>query len=320
MSNKQKITLQGTFTKDHTGARLDQALANLFTKYSRAQIQTWIKQGIVFVDGKVCTKSRLKVEENQAVLIEAELAPNEQWQPEPIELSIVYEDTDIIVVNKPPGLITHPGAGNPNHTLVNALLYHHPELNTLPRAGIIHRLDKDTSGLLVIAKTIEAYNELVKAMKARDIKREYLAIIKGCPISGKTIDAPIGRHPTARIKMAVTPSGQKAITHFRVLEKFDSFSLIRVSLETGRTHQIRVHMLHIQHPIVGDPIYGKHLMAPKQISETVKTALKHFHRQALHAEHLAFLHPITQAPLAFTAPLPKDMETLLHALQTSQSD
>ncbi len=318
MNSDQQVTLKQEIPPEYTGQRLDQALASLFPQYSRAQLQTWIKNGFVELDDQICAKIRQKVTAHQIVCINAQLKASEQWLPQEIALDIIFEDDEIIVINKPIGLVVHPGAGNPDNTLVNALLYHEPALANIPRAGIIHRLDKDTSGLLVVAKTLEAHNALTKSMKNREIKREYVAIIKGTPISGKTIEAPVGRHPTHRIKMAVTPSGRDATTHFRILEKFASHTFIQLQLETGRTHQIRVHMLHIHHPIVGDPVYGRHIATPKNLDANVKEVLKKFNRQALHAMRLSLHHPETGVWMEFKAPLPNDMEELLNALRSNE--
>lgn len=305
-NDDQIIKLNTTIPASLAGKRLDGALATLFTDYSRALIQQWIKDGMVKIDDNVVTKTRQPVRTDQTVTIDAVIEDHNNWQAQEIPLSVVFEDETLIVINKPIGLVVHPGAGNPDQTLVNALLHHAPELSTLPRAGIIHRLDKDTSGLLVIAKTLQAHHALVKMMQAREIHREYRALVLGNVISGDTIDAPIGRHPTQRIKMAVTPGGKPAITHFRVLSRFEKHTLLSVRLETGRTHQIRVHMAHIGHPIVGDPVYGRRDREQKQLT------LPH---QALHAFCLRLTHPITSTLHEWIAPIPNDFNELIHQLE-----
>lgn len=315
MDSDQNIFLEQEITENLAGLRLDQAIARLFSSYSRSQLQNWIKQGHVKIDHKVCTITKQKVMTGQKVEIQLTLKPVENWCAQKISLDIVHEDSDIIVVNKPAGLVVHPGAGNPDQTLVNALLHHQPSLATLPRAGIIHRLDKETSGLLIIVKTLPAHHAFTEALKNHHIKREYLALVKGTLISGGTVNAAMGRHPSHRIKMAVIPRGREAITHYRVLERFAVHTFIQVELETGRTHQIRVHMNHIHHPVVGDPLYGNHMIVPSKFSEAVKLALKEFRRQALHAFQLTFTHPLTQQKLQFQAPLPTDMQNLLNLLR-----
>lgn len=282
--------------------RLDQALAEIFPQYSRSRLQTWIKDGHVLVDGKIL-KPRDKVHSGQNIILTPIIEPQEQWKPQPIALNIIYEDEDIIIINKPAGLVVHPGAGVRDKTMLNALLHHAPELAKLPRAGIIHRLDKDTSGLLVIARNLEAHTKLVAELQARNIKREYEAVVVGVMTAGGTIDAPIGRHPKDRKRMAVVDSGKPAITHYRVIKRFTSHTHIKVMLETGRTHQIRVHMAYIHYPIVGDPVYGGN-----------RAKYKNFKRQALHAKYLALIHPKTGQKMEWDAPLPDDMQQLLKEL------
>ena len=266
------------------------------------------------MDGKICTTPREKVRGGESIEIDAIIEVKENWSAQPIQLDIVCEDNDLIIVNKPAGLVTHPGAGNHDNTLVNALLHYDPQLNTIPRAGLIHRLDKDTSGLLVIAKNLETHHALVQAMQQRDIKREYSAIVTGVMISGATIEAPIGRHPTHRTKMSVIPSGKPAITHYRIIKKYRAHTHLRVILETGRTHQIRVHLAHVNYPIVGDPTYGNKRALPGKISEHLRTTLRQFKRQALHAQKLELIHPKTQTTLQWEVPPPADMQNLLLAL------
>lgn len=300
----KKIDLTTTATHEFDQKRLDVVLSRTFTDYSRAQIQTWIENGHVTVNQKTIQKTRHPVRAGDVICIQATLTEQCAAKPEAIALNIVYEDADLIVINKPVGLIVHPGAGNPEHTLVNALLHHDPQLQQLPRAGIVHRLDKDTSGLLVAAKTLEAHHALTQAMQARKIQREYRAVVEGVMISGGTIDAPIGRHKTARTKMAVNLHGGKdSVTHYRVLERFAHHTLLSVQLETGRTHQIRVHFAHLRYPIVGDPTYNAR-----------KSCLT-FPRQALHAYQLSLTHPRTHEVMTWTAELPEDMERLLVVLR-----
>ncbi|MBN2689019.1 MAG: 23S rRNA pseudouridine(1911/1915/1917) synthase RluD [Gammaproteobacteria bacterium] len=283
--------------------RLDQALAQILTEYSRSKIQDWIKYGCVKVDGKEA-KPRDKTIVGQEIKISAKLQEVIEDQPEAIKLNIVYEDEDILVVNKPAGLVVHPAAGNRTGTMLNALLHHAPTISQLPRAGIIHRLDKDTSGLLVVTKTLTAHTKLVKELQERKFTREYIAIVHGTMVAGGTIEAPIGRHPKDRKKMAVVLNGKPAITHYRVIEKFPNHTHIKVKLETGRTHQIRVHMAYIKHPLIGDPTYGNPRKQP------------HFHRQALHARKLGFIHPTKNTYMEWSAPIPPDIKELLTTLKT----
>ncbi len=310
-----KIHLKNTISEELDGQRLDQALAKLFPQYSRSQHQTWIRSGHVTVDGKPWQRPRDKVQVNQCIEVQAELQAKERWEAQAIPLDIIYEDDALLIINKPAGLIVHPGAGAPDQTLVNALLHYAPELDTLPRAGIIHRIDKDTSGLLVVARNLKAHNHLTKALQARQISRKYEAIVNGVMISGGRIEAPIGRHPIHRTRMGVIPSGRKAITHYRVIERYRAHTRIRVQLETGRTHQIRVHLTHIHYPIVGDPTYGKRHAIPTKLSERLKQALAQFKRQALHAIQLELTHPETGESMRWKAPLPEDMANLIARLQ-----
>lgn len=296
--------------------RLDVALSQLFSDYSRNQIQQWIRGGSVRINNQVIHKPRHVVSAGQTVTIDAEIQENTTWEAQEIPLTIVYEDDALMIINKPIGLIVHPGAGNPDHTLVNALLHHAPALAAVPRAGVIHRLDKDTSGLLVIAKTLPAHNALIKQMQAREITREYRAVVHGYIISGGTIDLPMGRHSTQRTKMAIKAHGKEAITHYRVIEHFREHTLLSIKLETGRTHQIRVHFSHYNYPLVGDPTYGKRGQYQyPELSEAAQSALKGFHHQALHAYKLGLTHPISQRYLEWKAPIPDDMEALILALR-----
>jgi 23S rRNA pseudouridine1911/1915/1917 synthase len=291
------------------GTRLDAALAKLFPDYSRSQLKAWIAEGKVLLDNKVVDPDT-KVKSQQSVIINATLENHGDWVGENIPLDIVYEDKALLIINKPVGLVVHPALGNYEHTLVNALLNYLPDLSKVPRAGIIHRLDKDTSGLLVVAKTLTAHNKLVHALAKREIKREYEAIVNGLLISGGTIEAPIARHSINRKKMAVVESGKPAVTHYRVIEKFTAHTHVRVMLETGRTHQIRVHFAHINHPVLGDKVYGK-LQLPKNASESLINNIRNFKRQALHAKKLGLAHPTTGKWMEWEIPLPEDMHDLI---------
>jgi 23S rRNA pseudouridine1911/1915/1917 synthase len=296
------------------GLRLDQALAQLFPDYSRARLQQWIKSGQVRVDGRqLRPRDKLLGGEQIELLVttEAEVA----WQAEPIPLQIVYEDDDILVINKPAGLVVHPAVGNQQGTLVNALLNHAPELSEVPRAGIIHRLDKETSGLLVVARNLRSQKHLVEMLQARIMKRQYEAVACGVLVSGGTVDAPIGRHPVERKRMAVVQGGKEAVTHYRVIRRYRAHTHIRVDLETGRTHQIRVHMAHIRHPLLGDQVYGQRLRIPPDSSAVMADMLRGFKRQALHAARLGLEHPVTGEPMEWQAPLPEDMVELLAVLE-----
>ncbi|MDT8404588.1 23S rRNA pseudouridine(1911/1915/1917) synthase RluD [Sulfuriflexus sp.] len=296
------------------GQRLDQALAELLPDYSRARLQLWIKAGKVQIDGET-RRPRDKLRGGEQVAVQAENEAQVTWEAEDIPLDIVYEDESIMVINKPAGMVVHPATGNYTGTLVNALLHHDASLKDVPRAGIIHRLDKDTSGLLVVARTLVAHNSLIKQLQARTVKREYEAVVTGLMTAGGTVKAAMGRHPVHRTRMAVlTRGGKEAVTHYRVLERYRAHTHIRVRLETGRTHQIRVHMAHIRYPLVGDPVYGGRLRLPPQSSEVLTETLRHFNRQALHAAQLGFDHPQNGQPVEWTAPLPADMRNLLAVL------
>jgi 23S rRNA pseudouridine1911/1915/1917 synthase len=301
---------------DHLfGKRLDQVLAEMFPDYSRSRIKEWILADWVQINGKVCNTPREKLLGGESVLIQAELPDDERFEAEAIELNIVYEDEHILVINKPAGLVVHPGAGNADGTLLNALLHHCPSIAEVPRAGIVHRLDKDTTGLMVVAKTIPAQTHLVEAMQEREITREYEAICHGTMTAGGTVDEPIGRHPTKRTHMAVTSSGRPAVTHYRVMEKFRAHTRLRLRLETGRTHQIRVHMTYINYPLVGDPVYAGRPRPPRKADEALLSVLIGFKRQALHAAMLRLAHPITSEILEWHAPIPDDMVQLTLALR-----
>ncbi|HEY7886542.1 MAG TPA: 23S rRNA pseudouridine(1911/1915/1917) synthase RluD [Cellvibrionaceae bacterium] len=297
------------------GQRFDQAAASLFPAYSRARLQSWIKSGELTVNGAT-VKPREKLLGGEVVHLQATLALQDAWQAEDIALDIVFEDDQILVVNKPSGLVVHPAAGNYSGTLVNALLHYLPEQGVLPRAGIVHRLDKDTTGLMVVAKTLPAHANLVAQLQERSVSRIYEAIAQGAMTGGGVVEAAIGRHPKNRKQMAVAIHGGKpAITHYQLLHRFTSHSHIRLRLETGRTHQIRVHMAHINYPLVGDPVYGKRFRAPARASAELIEQLKTFPRQALHAAELGLLHPATGEAVSWQVPLPGDLVGLLEALR-----
>ncbi|OOZ36936.1 23S rRNA pseudouridine(1911/1915/1917) synthase RluD [Solemya velesiana gill symbiont] len=304
---------------DLAGKRLDQALAVLFPDFSRSRLQQWLKEGFVTLDGRQC-KAKDKVVGGELVELEVHLEEQVECAPQAISLEIVHEDSEILVINKPVGLVVHPAAGNPDGTLQNALLHHSPDLIQLSRAGIVHRLDKETSGLLVIAKTPGAHRSLVEQLQARAFKREYRAVVAGVMTAGGVVDAPIGRHPVHRIKMAVVNSGKPAMTHYRVLERFRSHTYLKVNLETGRTHQIRVHMAHIRHPLVGDPLYGGRFKIPAGASPGLIEALRGYRHQALHARFLGLEHPKTGEWVEWEVPIPEDMQTLLQVMREDMVD
>lgn len=296
------------------GMRLDQAVAQLFGDYSRSRLTAWIKDGRVTVEGEQ-RRPRDKVWAGEHLLLRAEPEPQVACRPQDIPLDIRYEDEHVLVLNKPADLVVHPAAGNPDGTVQNGLLFHNPAAVNLPRAGIVHRLDKDTTGLMVVAKTEPAHKHLVAALQARDVHREYRALVVGELYAGGTVDQPIGRHPTQRTRMAVHPTGKPAVTHYRVAERFRGHTLLDVRLETGRTHQIRVHMAFIRHPVFGDPVYGGRLRLPPRADQELVDALRAFKRQALHAYRLGFHHPVSGEELLFEAELPGDMEHLLELLR-----
>ena len=312
--SSRTIQLETRLPAEQAGRRLDQALAELYPQFSRSRIKAWIEAGRVRVDG-VVVRPREPVVGGEKVRIEAEEQVEVRVAPQAIALDIVHEDDDLLVVNKPAGLVVHPGAGNPDRTLQNALLAHDAALAALPRAGIVHRLDKDTSGLLVVARQLEAHTALVRMLGARDIHREYEAVCVGVMTGGGTVDAPIARHPVDRKRMSIREDGRESVTHYRVLERFRAHTHVRVMLETGRTHQIRVHLAHIGYPIVGDPTYGRRLVLPRGATPRLEQALRGFRRQALHAARLSFSHPATGVALAFEAPLPPDLAGLIEALR-----
>lgn len=302
------------------GLRLDQALQKLMPEHSRSRIQGWIKDGNVKVDQQQVS-AKLKVWGGEQVELIPQSAPEEYaFEAEDIPLDIVYEDAHIIVINKPAGMVVHPAAGNWSGTLLNGLLHHAPEVRDIPRAGIVHRLDKDTSGLLVSAKTLAAQTSLVRQLQARTVKREYRTIVWGQIWRNGKVDQPIGRHPHARTKMAVNRMGKPAVTHYEVLERFGVHTYLRCMLETGRTHQIRVHMQHLKAPMVGDPVYGIRGILPlRYMSPHLQTVLQGFDRQALHAIRLGLIHPDTEQPMEWQIELPQDMKMLLEAMRTEQA-
>jgi 23S rRNA pseudouridine1911/1915/1917 synthase len=292
------------------GQRVDQALARLFPQYSRSRLQRWLLDGHITVDGAPAAPKRV-VWGGERIELVAQPDPEETaFAPEAIALDLRHEDDALLVVNKPAGLVVHPGSGNWSGTLLNALLAHAPQLRELPRAGIVHRLDKDTSGLLVVAKTLESQTSLVRQLQSRTVEREYVALVHGRVDRDGSVSAPIGRDPRVRTRMAVTRQGKVAVTHYRVRDRFPSCTLLECRLETGRTHQIRVHMSEIGHPLVGDPVYGRRRAAPDSL-------LASFPRQALHARRLALLHPVTGERAEWQAGLPSDMSALFEALSAS---
>jgi 23S rRNA pseudouridine1911/1915/1917 synthase len=306
--------LRAEIPADGAGQRFDQILPGMFHGYSRAHLAAEVKSGRIRLDGRE-VPPRTLVRGGEAVEWDRVERPVLGDRPEPIDLDVVFADDDLLVIDKPAGLVVHPGAGNREGTLLNALLHHDPGLAQLPRAGIVHRLDKDTSGLLVVARTLPAQTALVAMLAARDVHRRYAAVVNGVPVAGGTVEAPLDRHPTDRLRRAVREGGRPAVTHYRVREKFRAHALLQCELESGRTHQIRVHMAHAGWPLVGDPLYGKGLRLPRGATPGLADALRGFKRQALHAEHLAFVHPVTGEALAFDAEPPRDLLDLLDALR-----
>ncbi len=297
------------------GERLDQAAAHLFPDFSRSRLQTWIRRGELLAGGKQC-RPRDKVHSGDHLTVDALLEDEVSWRPEAIALDILYEDEAILVLNKPAGLVVHPAAGHADGTLVNALISHFPAMAQLPRGGIVHRLDMETSGVMVAAKSLSAHHHLVAQLQERTVKRQYCAVCIGAMTGGGTVDEPIGRHPRQRKKMAVLSHGGKpAVTHYRISRRFANHTQIAVSLETGRTHQIRVHMAHRRYPLIGDPVYGGRPRIPKGASDSLIEALRGFPRQALHAEALGLMHPLSGEAMQFECPLPEDMQALLAVLQ-----
>ena len=301
---------------DMGGRRFDQAVAGMFPDFSRSRLSSWIKSGVLTLDGAQ-VPPRQVLHGGERVCLHAQLDTEVTSAAQDIALTIVHEDAHLLVVDKPSGLVVHPGAGNPAGTLLNALLFHDASLAELPRAGIVHRLDKDTSGLMVVAKTLPSYTALVDLLSRHEVERQYEAVVMGTMIAGGTVDAPIGRSMGDRLRQAVRDEedGKRAVTHYRLRERFRAHCLLQCQLETGRTHQIRVHLTHIGHPLVGDPVYGGGLKLPKGAAPDLVVALRGFRRQALHAEKLSFIHPVSGEPVAFTAPRPADQQALIEALR-----
>ena len=312
--NVRTEPMQATVSEALSGKRFDQALAEMFPQFSRSRLTAWVKDGKAWINGQPA-RPRDPVAFGDQVRIEAEVREEVRDDPEDIPLEILYEDADVLVLNKAAGLVVHPGAGNATGTLVNALLYFDPKLREVPRAGIVHRLDKDTSGALVVARNIEAHASLVSQLSEREVSRRYLALVVGEIIAGNRIDKPIDRHPHDRLKMAVREGGREAVTHFRIAERFRAHTLLNCQLETGRTHQIRVHLASIRHGIVGDPMYGTGLKIPKAASPELDAALRGFRRQALHAQYLEFEHPRSGKLISAEAPVPEDFLQLLATLR-----
>lgn len=309
--------LNRTVPPELHGCRLDKALSLLFPEYSRSRLQHWIREQRVCVDGDFL-KQKTRLQGGELIEVEAIEEKQIQAEPEPISFPICYEDEEVLLIEKPAGLVVHPGAGNPRGTLLNGLLHYSSTLQYIPRAGIVHRLDKETSGLMVIAKTTQAHLSLIDQLQARTVDRHYLALVTGVIVAGGTIEAPIGRHPVDRKRMAVVDQGREAITHYRVAERFPAHTLLEVMLETGRTHQIRVHMHHFKHPLIGDPIYGTRARLPAGCSEAEQEVINRFNRQALHACRLAFKHPATGKRVEFQSEtLPEDFEALLSAYRSA---
>jgi 23S rRNA pseudouridine1911/1915/1917 synthase len=304
-----------------SGQRLDQVAVALFPEWSRSRLQAWIRAGALTVNGSPA-RPRDRLQSGEALVIDAQLEPvDTEWKPEERELDIVFEDDQLLVVAKPAGLVVHPAAGHREGTLLNALLGHCPALESVPRAGIVHRLDKDTTGLMVVAKTLTAQARLVAQLQARTVHRQYDAVVVGVLVSGGTVNAAMGRHAGDRKRMAVLEHGGKtAVTHYRVQRRFRGHTHVTCLLETGRTHQIRVHMAHIRHPLIGDPLYGGRPRLPAGASAELMEALKSFPRQALHARRLELVHPVSGEPMAWEIPLPADMLELLAVLKRDQEE
>lgn len=313
----ESISLQATVPFELGGSRFDQIAAELFPDYSRSRLQSWIKDGVLTVDGNT-RKPKEKLFGGEVLAAQTTVENSDEWVAQDIALDIVYEDEDILVINKPAGLVVHPAAGHQTGTLLNALLHHCPDMAHLPRAGIVHRLDKDTTGLMVVAKTLIAQASLVEQLQDRSMGREYEAVSVGVMTGGGKVDAPIGRHHKDRKRMAVTDSGKPAVTHYRVLDRFRGHTHIRCKLETGRTHQIRVHMSHISYPLIGDPVYSGRMKLPAGCTPELKEALRTFDRQALHAKRLELWHPATGDLMEWEIDLPDDMQRLLEQLETDR--
>jgi 23S rRNA pseudouridine1911/1915/1917 synthase len=308
-----KIHIQVQASPEHAGKRLDQVATELFGGFSRARMQEWIKSGDLTVNGEV-VKTKQKLVGSEQLELNTVLAPEIEDEAEPITIKVIYEDDELLVIDKPAGLVVHPAAGHAAGTLLNGLLHHNATQANLPRAGIVHRLDRDTTGLMVVAKTLEAHASLVAQLQDKSLYREYETVVQGVMTGGGRVDEPIGRHPNDRKRMAVVSTGKPAVTHYRLMERFRGHTLVRVQLETGRTHQIRVHMTHIRYPLVGDQTYGR-LRFPAGATAELRETLQKFPRQALHARRLGLIHPSSGEEMRFESPLPVDMEALLEALR-----
>jgi 23S rRNA pseudouridine1911/1915/1917 synthase len=308
-----------TIPEDHQGWRLDRSLATLYSEYSRARIQLWINEESITVDGIVRPCKYLLTGGEQIEIFPSQNVSNEHNVAEDIALNIIYEDESILVINKPAGLVVHPGAGNSSGTLLNALLFHNEVFASLPRAGIVHRLDKDTSGLMVVAKSLTAHTSLVEQLQRHEVQRKYFAVVRGQLISGRSVDQPIGRHKHDRVKMAISERGKPAVTHFTLVEKFQKHTWIEARLETGRTHQIRVHLSTIGYPLVGDQVYAPRIQKVANVPVELNDSLCQFPRQALHAHRLALVHPETKQQMQWDAPMPRDMADLLEILRKYSS-
>ncbi|ERP86857.1 23S rRNA pseudouridine synthase D [Alcanivorax sp. P2S70] len=316
----EKIQRTEQVRAEQAGQRVDQAAAELFDGFSRSRLQAWIKDGVLTVNGNKA-KPKDKLTGNESLSLEVVIEPELEDQPQSIELDIVYEDEDLLVINKPTGLVVHPAAGHADGTLLNGLLHHDERLNSLPRAGIVHRLDRDTTGLMVVARSLEAHTSLVSQLQDKSLFRQYEAIAVGVMTGGGKVDAPMGRHPVDRKKQAVLKEGGKnAVTHYRVMDRYRAHTRIQVQLETGRTHQIRVHMAFRNYPLVGDPLYGGRLKFPAGASEELRQALRRFPRQALHARKLGLIHPASGEYCEFESPLPDDMQALISVLERDAKD
>jgi 23S rRNA pseudouridine1911/1915/1917 synthase len=309
------IKLDATIPESLSGLRIDQALAQLFSEYSRGQLTKWIKAGDVLLNQQICRPKDAVRTGDQIEIAAQQIIHDDNWKAESIELDIIYEDDDVLIINKAAGMVVHPGAGNQNGTMVNALLAHAPQLIHIPRAGIVHRIDKDTTGLLMVAKSLQAHHSLISQLQERTVVREYQAIACGVFTAGGTVDAPVGRHHIDRKRMAVSQNGKPAVTHYRIEERFRAHTHLRCKLETGRTHQIRVHMAHIRHPLLGDPLYSGRFKTPKGMTDSCLAALQNTRRQALHAGLLGFDHPTTGEAVSWQIPLPDDMQRLLELLR-----
>ncbi|WP_168389717.1 23S rRNA pseudouridine(1911/1915/1917) synthase RluD [Acinetobacter indicus] len=313
-----RLSLQFQLDESYLGQRIDQVAALIWSDFSREKLKQWLKDGHLLVNGNT-VKPKYKCEGNELLSLNVELEAQTNSQPENIPLDIVYEDDDILVINKPVGMVVHPGAGNITGTLVNALLFHYPKSAELSRAGLVHRIDKDTSGLLVVAKNLEAQFDLSKQLASKSVYRIYDVVVYGNIIAGGTIDEPIKRHPVDRVKMTVLPGGKDAVTHYNVKERFQHFTRVQARLETGRTHQIRVHFSYIGHGLIGDPVYMPRVRVPAGASELLNETLRGFKRQALHAAKLGLVHPRTKQDMMFEAPWPEDFSQLVDVLRSENA-